>query len=159
MAMIGTLGNNGSIMGKKKKNNKNVVPAPQKKKTSGEKNKGKISKAREAVREEIRSILSAAREKNLIEKTTSTVRKVRSFTTEDILNFISDVKVKTKNEVKKITPKHDNNPKKDIIIKKEHEYQPIKVKAPESIQEGKKSTSYYDRWYNLVVNKGQTTKK
>ena len=72
--------------------------APQKKKR-GEKAKGKMTKAREAIRAEIRLILDAAREQNLIQKTTSTVRKVRTFTTEDIMSFISDVKVKQSNVV------------------------------------------------------------
>ena len=123
----------------KKKNIKPVV-SPSKNDNGGEKKKGKMTRAREKVREEIRSILAAAREKNLIQKTATTVRKARSFTTEDILSFISDVKVKTKEEVKKVIPKRDKTPKE------------VKIeKAPEP--EKKKAKSYYDRWYELATSK------
>lgn len=140
-------------MGKKKKNNKNMASTPSSQKNGGDNKGGKLSKAREAIRSEIRLILAAAREKNLIEKTTSTVKKVRSFTTDDILDFISDVKVKTREEVKKIGTPHNKTPKKDV--NDYFEYKPIKVKVPEFMKEKEVSTSYYDRWYNLVVNKGQ----
>lgn len=123
----------------KKKNIKPVV-SPSKNDNGGEKKKGKMTRAREKVREEIRSILAAAREKNLIQKTATTVRKARSFTTEDILSFISDVKVKTKEEVKKVIPRRDKTPKE------------VKIeKAPEP--EKKKAKSYYDRWYELATSK------
>ena len=121
-------------MAKKKK----PVTAPSKSNNGGEKKKGKMTKAREKVRAEIRSILAAAREQNLIQKTTSTVKKARTFTTEDILSFISDVKVKTKEEVKKVIPKRDKAPA-----------EVIKEMAPEP--EKKKVQSYYDRWYDLVT--------
>ncbi|MBE6267314.1 MAG: hypothetical protein E7102_12770 [Prevotella ruminicola] len=120
---------------------------PQKKKR-GEKAKGKMTKAREAIRAEIRLILDAAREQNLIQKTTSTVRKVRTFTTEDIMSFISDVKVKTKEEVKKVIPKRESSPdgKSSISITTNS-----KVEAPPK----QKTMSYYDRWYDLVSRKGK----
>ena len=121
-------------MAKKKK----PVTAPSKSNNGGEKKKGKMTKAREKVRAEIRSILAAAREQNLIQKTTSTVKNARTFTTEDILSFISDVKVKTKEEVKKVIPKRDKAPA-----------EVIKEMAPEP--EKKKVQSYYDRWYDLVT--------
>lgn len=121
-------------MAKKKK----PVTAPSKSNNGGEKKKGKMTKAREKVRAEIRSILAAAREQNLIQKTTSTVKKARTFTTEDILSFISDVKVKTKEEVKKVIPKRDKAPA-----------EVVKDMAPEP--EKKKVQSYYDRWYDLVT--------
>lgn len=121
-------------MAKKKK----PVTAPSKSNNGGEKKKGKMTKAREKVRAEIRSILAAAREQNLIQKTTSTVKKARTFTTEDILSFISDVKVKTKAEVKKVIPKRDKAPA-----------EVVKDMAPET--EKKKVQSYYDRWYDLVT--------
>lgn len=121
-------------MAKKKK----PVTAPSKSNNGGEKKKGKMTKAREKVRAEIRSILAAAREQNLIQKITSTVKKARTFTTEDILSFISDVKVKTKEEVKKVIPKRDKAPA-----------EVIKEMAPEP--EKKKVQSYYDRWYDLVT--------
>ena len=146
-------GNKMLIMGKKKKKNKNVVSTPSSPKNGVENKGGKLSKAREAIRSEIRLILAAAGEKNLIEKTTSTVKKVRSFTTDDILNFISDVKVKTREEVKKIGTPKNKIPEKDL--NDNFEYKPTKVKVSELTQEQKVSTSYYDRWYNLVVNKGQ----
>lgn len=121
-----------------KKKNKKPVVAPSKNNNGGAKKKGKMTKAREKVRAEIRSILAAAREQNLIQKTTSTVKKARTFTTEDILSFISDVKVKTKEEVKKVIPKRDKAPA-----------EVIKEMAPEP--EKKKVQSYYDRWYDLVT--------
>ena len=73
------------------------------------KERGKISKAREAIREEMRSIIEAAKKKKLIQATASTVRKARTFTAEDIQNFISDVKVKTTNEIKKVVRRNDTS--------------------------------------------------
>ena len=91
-----------------------MASTPSSQKNGGDNKGGKLSKAREAIRSEIRLILAAAREKNLIEKTTSTVKKVRSFTTDDILDFISDVKVKTREEVKKIGTPQNKTPKKTL---------------------------------------------
>jgi len=121
-----------------KKKNKKPVVAPSKNNNGGAKKKGKMTKAREKVRAEIHSILAAAREQNLIQKTASVATKARTFTTEDILSFISDVKVKTKEEVKKVIPKRDKAPA-----------EVIKEMAPET--EKKKVQSYYDRWYDLVT--------
>ena len=132
----------------KKKIKDKIATSPQKK-NSGAKGKGKISKAREAIREEMRAILAAAREKNLIEKTASTVRKARSFTTEDILSFISDVKVKTKEEVKKIIPKRENS-QKEVSTNKVAQTQ-TQIETPPR----QTSMSYYDRWYYMVSKKGQ----
>jgi len=137
-------------MGKKSKKKKNVAPTPQKsKKRSGEGN-GKISKAREAVRTEIRQILEAAREQKLIQKTATTVKKVRSFSTEDILSFISDVKVKTKEEVRKMIPKNEESPNDEV--KKANS---LSNKKETVNKEAEKSMSYYDRWYDLVTVKGE----
>ena len=122
--------------------------APQKKKR-GEKAKGKMTKAREAIRAEIRLILDAAREQNLIQKTTSTVRKVRTFTTEDIMSFISDVKVKTKEEVKKVIPKRESSPDGKSSISTTTAQSNV-VAPPKQ-----KTMSYYDRWYDIVSRKGK----
>ncbi len=128
-------------MAKKKK----PIAAPSKNENGGEKKKGKMTKAREKVREEIRAILAAAREKNLIQKTVSTVSKARSFTTEDIYSFIGDLKFKTKEEVKKVIPRRAKTPTE---VKKD------KVSEPEK----KKAQSYYDRWYDLVTNSSEGIK-
>lgn len=122
--------------------------APQKKKR-GEKAKGKMTKAREAIRAEIRLILDAAREQNLIQKTTSTVRKARSFTTEDIMSFISDVKVKTKEEVKKVIPKRESSSGSTTTIPTTNTQSDV-VASPKQ-----KTMSYYDRWFDMVSKKRQ----
>ena len=116
------------------------------------KERGKISKAREAIREEMRSIIEAAKTQKLIQATASKVRKARTFTTEDILSFISDVKVKTANEVKKVVGRHDSpvqTPQQEPISRT----QLVKTKT---INEKKdESMSYYDRWYSLVSVKNK----
>ena len=108
-----------------------------------------MTKAREAIRAEIRLILDAAREQNLIQKTTSTVRKVRTFTTEDIMSFISDVKVKTKEEVKKVIPKRESSPDGKSSISTTTAQSNV-VAPPKQ-----KTMSYYDRWYDIVSRKGK----
>lgn len=112
------------------------------------KERGKISKAREAIREEMRSIIEAAKKKKLIQATASTVRKARTFTTEDILSFISDVKVKTANEVKKVVRRHDSS-----VQKPKSRTEPVKTKT--IIEKKDDSMSYYDRWYSLVSEKNK----
>jgi len=116
------------------------------------KEKGKISKAREAIREEMRSIIEAAKKKKLIQATASTVRKARTFTTEDILNFISDVKVKTANEVKKVVHRHYTSAQKPT-------YRTEPVETETNLEKKDNSMSYYDRWYSLVseINKAFLT--
>lgn len=135
----------------KMKNKKGNV-SPLKPNNDGGKQDGKMSKAREALREEMRAILAAARERNLIQKTTTVVRKARTFTTEDILSFISDVKVKTKEEVKKVLPKRDTASLNES--KHTNCNSPVEEKK-ESIESHVKTTSYYDRWYDLVSPKEQ----
>ncbi len=144
------------MMAKKKNKNKNIPSAPKKEKSGAK--KGKISKAREAVREEMRSIIAAAKEKNLIQAAAAKVRKARTFTTEDILSFISDVKVKTTNEVKKVVHRHENT----VQTKKEKTKpvsSPEPIKTDASIETQVNSMSYYDRWYSLVSDKGRGEKR
>lgn len=130
-----------------KKKNKKVTPAP-KADNSGAK-KGKISKAREAIREEMRAIIDAAKKQNLIHATASKVRRARTFTKDDILSFISDVKVKTTNEVKKVAHRHEST---NQTPTRPTSSPSIKVNDP--IENKDSSMSYYDRWYSLASYKG-----
>lgn len=130
-----------------KKKNKKRTNAP-KTEESGAK-KGKISKAREAIREEMRSIIAAAKEKNLIQAAASKVRKARSFTTDDILSFISDVKVKTTNEVKKVVHRQEGSIQ-TITEKSKSIPSPDHIKTDVSAEKQVNSMLYYDRWYSLV---------
>lgn len=131
-------------MVKKKKKDKKLTSLP---KTEEQ---GKISKAREAIREEMRAIIDAAKKKKLIQVTASTVRKARTFTTEDILDFISDVKVKTTNEVKKVVHRHESTIQ---TFTKKSIPSPEPVKTETNIEKQDNSMSYYDRWYRLVSEK------
>ena len=118
--------------------------------SSSKKNKvkRKISKARETIREEMRSIIEAAKKKKLIQATASTVRKARTFTAEDIQNFISDVKVKTTNEIKKVVRRNDTS---TSPIKPISKTEPITTET--NIEKKDDSMSYYDRWYSLASEK------
>lgn len=133
-------------MAKKKKKKLTTTPKTD---NSGAK-KGKISKAREAIREEMRAIIDAAKKKNLIQATASTVRRARTFTKDDILSFISDVKVKTTNEARKVVHRHESTNQTPTIGTSSP--QPIKVNDP--IENKDSSMSYYDRWYSLASDKG-----
>lgn len=130
----------------KKKKNKKPSPLPKAKEN------GTISKAREAIREEMRAIIDAAKKERLIQATASTVRKAKSFTTDDILNFISDVKVKTTNEVKKVVHRHESTIQ---TFTKNPIPSPEPAKAETNFEEQVNSMSYYDRWYSLVSEKNK----
>lgn len=133
-------------MAKKKKNDKHIKPL--KTDYKGDE-KGKLSNAKVAIREEMRAILDAAKKQNLIQFTASKVRKARNFTTEDILSFISDVKVKTTQEVKKVVLGPNKSTDKPVASPPQETIQ--KEDAPAT---GDNSMAYYDRWYSLVSDRG-----
>lgn len=133
----------------KKKNKKKVKPLM----SDNRGNKVVDPKERESIREEIRSIITAAKAQNLIRTTTEAVRKARTFTADDIFSFIGDLKVKTTNEVKKVV--HWHNGSMQTSTEKEtlkSDPKPIKAEKPNVKKDN--SMSYYDRWYNLVSDKG-----
>jgi len=140
-------------MAKKKNKNKNVTTP---KAGKSEAKKGKISKVSEAIREEMRSIIAAAKEKNLIQATATKVRQARTFTTEDIYSFIGDLKVKTTNEVKKVVHMHKSTNHATTEKPKPVSY-PESIKAEASNDKQINSMSYYDRWYSLVSEEMKTS--
>ena len=138
-------------MAKKKDKNKNKKKVKALKPDNGG-NKVIDSKERESIRNEIRSILNAAKTQNLIKTTTEAVRKARTFTTDDIFSFIGDLKVKTTNEVKKVVHWHDSS-NKTSTDKPTPKSNLKPIKAEKNIKIQGNSMSYYDRWYSLVSEK------
>ena len=140
-------------MAKKKNKNKNTTSAPKTEKSGAK--KGKLSKTREAIREEMRAIIETAKKKHLIQATASTARKARTFTTNDILSFISDVKVKTTNAAKKVVHRHDSTIQTSTQ-KSTPKSSPEPIKSEVTKEKQDNSMSYYDRWYSLVSEKMKT---
>lgn len=89
------------------------------------------------IRQELREIIYEARRQKLAQKAAAASRKVVSFSWDAVKSFVSDVKFKkeeqpTPNKSKSIKPQMEQINNKEVM-----------------------KLSYYDRWYNLVSQKGQ----
>ena len=89
------------------------------------------------IRQELREIIYEARRQKISQKAAAASKKALGFSWDAVKSFVSDVKFKkeeqpTPNESKTIKTKLEQINNKEVM-----------------------KLSYYDRWYNLVSQKGQ----